>query len=120
MLIEAAALLELSLEGMSLTMWLQLETPNLRVLSMDGCIMETLTISAPRLDELYLKSQPDYIYVNGGLPRVRSLKTELHSHGWFDDDEDNDDNDGTMCLLHCCCRSARYLEVSLRVSKVCY
>lgn len=121
MLIEAAALLEMSLEEVSLTTWLGLETPNLRILRMKDCVMETLTISAaPRLEELYLETQPDYISVNGDLPCVWRLKAELHSHGFYDDYEDNDVNDGTMCLLHCCSRSARHLEVSLHVSEVCF
>lgn len=63
-------------------MVLELKTPNLRVLRMAECNIETLRISAPRLEELtFFDDQPEHIKVEGGeLSCVRSLQVELYSH----------------------------------------
>ncbi|CAN6229557.1 unnamed protein product [Urochloa humidicola] len=113
--LEAAALTEISMEQMYVAVAniLQLKTPNLQVLSVNSCMMEALVISAPLMEELYLTSHNDYnIDVEGQLPRVRSLKAELCSHGDHDDDNIND---STIRLLHHCSESVRRLEIYLSV-----
>nr|XP_034605034.1 putative FBD-associated F-box protein At5g56400 isoform X3 [Setaria viridis] len=113
--LEAAALSELSMEKMNLTDFLQLKTPNLHVLCMKACMMHTLSISAPRLEELLLTSQPYYIDVDGELPCVRSLKAELSSNGNYDNDDINDGT-STIRLLRRC-KSVRNLELSVHVNE---
>ncbi|KAL6650762.1 hypothetical protein ACP70R_009687 [Stipagrostis hirtigluma subsp. patula] len=114
LVLEAGELLELSWKDVR-GPWrtLELSTPNLRLLRMEYCWVETLRISAPRLENLVFLDQPDRIHIDSELPCVGSLKVELHSHGSDHDDDTNDDN---IHLLQCCTK-ARCLEVSLCVSK---
>ncbi|KAL6650763.1 hypothetical protein ACP70R_009688 [Stipagrostis hirtigluma subsp. patula] len=124
LVLEAGELLELSWEEVGVP-WttLELRTPNLRVIRMACCsgscwdrtCVETLRVSAPRLENLMFLDdhQPD-IDIDSELPRVRSLKVKLNSHG--NDQDTNGTNDGTIRLLQCCTK-AKCLEVSLRVPK---
>jgi hypothetical protein len=120
LLIEASALVELSISNGPIAglETLKLKTPSLRIFHFeDYAYLGTLGISAPKLKELtFLCNQPDNIEVDGELPCVESLKVELGSHGYEDDDDDI--NDGSICLLRCC-TSLTCLEVSLRVTTVC-
>ncbi|TVU15731.1 hypothetical protein EJB05_39269, partial [Eragrostis curvula] len=99
--IEASALLELSLEDIDDPGKLQLRTPSLRVLLVNNCSMEALTLAAPKLRVLrvnncymkaltlaapklerlvFLGNHSGSVYVEDGLPGVRRLKVELRSH----------------------------------------
>ncbi|XP_066345871.1 uncharacterized protein [Miscanthus floridulus] len=118
LLIEASALLVLSMSNGPIAgpETLKLKTTSLRIFHFeDYAYLGTLGISAPKLEGLtFLLNQPDNSEVDGELPCVESLKVELGSHG-YEDDDDDDINDGSICLLRCCA-SLICLEVSLRVT----
>ncbi|KAL6650758.1 hypothetical protein ACP70R_009683 [Stipagrostis hirtigluma subsp. patula] len=114
LVIEAAALSELSWEAMSEPWTLELRTPCLRVLHMNDYygFTEKLTISAPRLEELMFFHLPQHIDVDGDqLLCVESLKVELFSNPNFHGDGSDDES---IRLLRRC-TSVRCLDVSLRV-----
>nr|CAB3485758.1 unnamed protein product [Digitaria exilis] len=114
LLIDADALMELTLEIGDLRI-LELRTPSLRVLRIKECYqLEGLTISAPRLHDLeFVIQHPLHIDKDVGLSSVERLKIQLMwSHGYLFDGR----NDGTIRLLDCC-RLNRYLEVCLQVPK---
>jgi hypothetical protein len=116
LLIDAAALLELSLDlDIPNLQFLELRTPSLRVLDMESCCntLEGVRISAPRLEDIKL-SGPLHIDVDGDLlSSVGRLKIDLCSHGRLHDDQ----NGGSIRLLECC-RLTRCLEVCLRIPQV--
>ncbi|RLM75272.1 hypothetical protein C2845_PM15G22130 [Panicum miliaceum] len=116
LLIDAGALLELSVLMVDGLLFLELRTPSLRVIHVDGCFeLEGLTVSAPRLEDLkFLVQRP--LHIDGDLSSVARLKIELSSHAYLHDDDDADENDGSIRLLECC-RVIRCLEVSLDVPK---
>lgn len=84
--VEASTLLELSCEEIESAWGLELKTPSLRVLHLVDRdrhgYLETVSISAPRLEELtFLYDLSMHMFIDGDeLPCVRSLKTELQSH----------------------------------------
>ncbi|KAJ1272796.1 hypothetical protein BS78_06G229000 [Paspalum vaginatum] len=116
LVLEADALSELWMERITQLEFLELRTPNLRVLDIKSWScdhLEALTIAAPRLEELtclclYLPLPIDVI---GALSCVWNLKLELYSHSDSDDDEINDDS---LHLLRCCSSVVRCLDVSLQ------
>jgi hypothetical protein len=120
LLLEASALSELSLENMEEPWVLELRTPNLRVLRIEGSWVEELTISAPRLEILtFFHYLPDRINVDGGLPCLWRLRVVgLLSHSYFNNDDDEEINSAGIRLLQCC-MSARCLHVSLDIPEVC-
>uniref|UniRef100_K3Y6Z1 F-box domain-containing protein n=1 Tax=Setaria italica TaxID=4555 RepID=K3Y6Z1_SETIT len=77
--LEAAALSELSMEKMNLTDFLQLKTPNLHVLCMKACMMHTLSISAPRLEELLNDDDQIVDIINWRMPHLPHV-TSLTVH----------------------------------------
>ena len=116
LLIDAGALLELSLLEFDELLFLQLRTPSLRVLHVKGCYeLEELTVSAPRLEDVkFLVRQP--LHIDGDLSSVARLEIELSSsQGYLGDDR----NDGSIRLLECC-SLIRCLEVSVDVPEVCH
>jgi len=116
LLIDAGALLELSLLEFNELLFLQLRTPSLRVLHVKGCYeLEELTVSAPRLEDVkFLVRQP--LHIDGDLSSVARLEIELSSsQGYLGDDR----NDGSIRLLECC-SLIRCLEVSVDVPEVCH
>ncbi|RLM74171.1 hypothetical protein C2845_PM15G22100 [Panicum miliaceum] len=115
LLIDAGALLELSILGIDDLRFLELRTPSLRVLHVKQCYeLEGLTVSAHRLEDIkFLVQHP--LHIDGDLSSVARLKIELcssHGHGYLYDHI----NDGSIRLLECC-RLIRCLEVSLQVPK---
>ncbi|KAG2623565.1 hypothetical protein PVAP13_3KG068200 [Panicum virgatum] len=96
LLIDAGALLELSLEDIDDMLFLQLRTPSLRVLHVKRCNeLVELKVSAPRLEDIkFLVQNP------------------LHIDGYLHDDDRN--NDGSIRLLECC-RLIRCLEICLEI-----
>jgi hypothetical protein len=83
--VEASTLLELSCEEIESAWGLELKTPSLRVLHLVDRdrhgYLETVSISAPRLEEpTFLYDLSMHMFIDGDeLPCVRSLKTELQS-----------------------------------------
>ncbi|XP_072149493.1 uncharacterized protein [Setaria viridis] len=119
MRLEAGVLSELWVEYVSV-MSLELRTPSLRVLHMAECPHRVLSLSAPRLEEFAssfrLCGPPRLLQVDGGLPRVLSLKLCVWSHRgrtfqW------GQHNDGFVLLLKHC-SSLTCLEVTLSGPKV--
>ncbi|CAN6165008.1 unnamed protein product [Urochloa humidicola] len=121
MRLEAGVLSELWVEDVSV-MSLELRTPSLRILRMDECCHEMLSLSAPRLEEFALFFRlgcqpPRLLQVDGDLPRMMSLKLCMWSHRgrthhW------GEHNDGCVLLLKRC-SSLTCLEVTLDGPKVC-
>ncbi|KAL6636646.1 hypothetical protein ACP70R_024218 [Stipagrostis hirtigluma subsp. patula] len=110
LLVEARALLELSLKCIHYVRSMELRTPNLRVLHMEGCYdLTALTVSAPRLGKITSWYNPDLIHISGDLSHVCALNIELWSHGDFDDDT----NDASINLLQRS-SSARNITVDLQ------
>lgn len=118
LLIEAATLLELLIEGFGVQI-LELKTPSLRVLHIEICVkLKVFTVSsAPRLEDLMVwVRQPLHIDdVQGHLSTVGTLKIQLLSRG----SAIYDRNAGSIHLLQCC-RLTRCLEVTFWViEEVC-
>ncbi|KAJ1272800.1 hypothetical protein BS78_06G229400 [Paspalum vaginatum] len=119
MLLEADALLELSLEDIDGVQFLGLRCPSLRVLSVDCESLERLTVWTPKLEDIKFRilPQPFGIQVHGGsLPGVGTLEVNLYSHARSYGDDYCIANDPTIRLLQCC-RLIRCLQVSLHVPK---
>jgi hypothetical protein len=120
MRLNAGVLSELWLEDFSV-MSLELRTPSLRVLHMDDCCHKVLSLSAPRLEEFTLSFRlgcqpPRLLQVDGGLPRVLSLKLHVWSHRSRNFNY-GQHNDGSVLLLNHC-TSLTCLEVTLAGPKV--
>ncbi|KAL6636644.1 hypothetical protein ACP70R_024216 [Stipagrostis hirtigluma subsp. patula] len=110
LLVEAGALLELSLGGIPGLYSMELRTPNLRVLHVQNCMnLSALTVSAPRLGELTLSLWRTVVH--GDLSSVWSLSIMVHS--WFPVDKYTvkDEEDSIYLLQRC--SSARSLTVTL-------
>ncbi|CAL5051206.1 unnamed protein product [Urochloa decumbens] len=119
MRLDARVLSELWVEDVSV-MSLELRTPSLRVLRMDECCHEVLSLSAPRLEEFALffrlGCQPHRLLFDGDLPRMASLNLCIWSHRgrtfhW------GEHNDGCVLLLKRC-SALTCLEVTLDGPKV--
>ena len=95
---------------------LELTTPSLRVLCIEGCDdLELLAASAtPRLEKLTCKRNHPLLIIDRELPPVSRLKVGLHSHGHA---YSGDSNYGSIKLLQNC-SSASCLSLDLRDSKV--
>nr|CAB3467103.1 unnamed protein product [Digitaria exilis] len=117
MRIEADMLSELCIEGINI-MSMELRTPSLRVLHVDRCHNEVLSLlAAPRLEQVAVFSRPEprrplgLLRIDGDLPRVHSLKLCMwsHRHHRFHGGEQND----SCVLLMKRCSLLKCLEVTL-------
>ncbi|TVU44396.1 hypothetical protein EJB05_03835, partial [Eragrostis curvula] len=113
LLLDAATLVELSLEGIYKLRSLELRTPNLRVLRIEWCYrIKALTVLAPKLEEVVSLHNTSLIHLTGELPCVSSLNLDLSSHGYIDG-RDGGNNSSIRLLKRC--SSVRVLTVSLNV-----
>ncbi|KAG2609585.1 hypothetical protein PVAP13_4KG051300 [Panicum virgatum] len=117
MRLEADALSELWVEDMSM-MSLELSTPGLRILHIDDCYLEVLSLSAPRLEQAALffgqgSGWPLRLFqVDGDLPCLLSLKICMWAYRALDFHCIGEQNDCyTLLLKHCSLRTR--LEVTL-------
>jgi hypothetical protein len=119
LLLECGVLSELSVKDIGYLQSLELRTPSLRALHMDGAYrydLEALTLSAPRLEELTVSSRPCLkVYFDGDLPCVANLTMDLWSH---DGCSDYDDMNAISFYLIQRCRFARCLVVHLEIPQV--
>ncbi|CAL5069966.1 unnamed protein product [Urochloa decumbens] len=147
LLLEAETLLELSMKTLLLCpmVGLILRSPSLRVLHMQLCNLNVLTLSVPMLEEFWFLDAHPFSNINTDqeLSCIKSLKVELTSHACCvsgdedehmygyeymynddDDDEDthsdddaNDMNSASIGLLKCCA-TATCLDVNLYITQV--
>ncbi|CAL4945128.1 unnamed protein product [Urochloa decumbens] len=133
LLLEAGALTELSLYRIDGMTSLEVNTPSLRVLLVEGCDhlgsleasapsleklhiegcedLESFVASAPRLEKLSWKKN-GLLIIDQDFPSVSRLKLHLYSHGYAYGD---DSNCGSINLLQRC-SSASCLSIDLHVS----
>ena len=116
LVLDAGELTELSLTDVDGMGSLELTTPSLRVLRIDGCKeLESLAASAtPRLEKLACQRNHHLLSIDRELPSVSRLKVGLHSHGHA---YSGDSNYGSIKLLQNC-SSASCLSLDLRDSEV--
>ncbi|KAL6893813.1 hypothetical protein ACP4OV_007911 [Aristida adscensionis] len=111
LVLDAGALLELSLKNIHHMKSLELRTPNLEELEIEGC--EKLTevkVSAPMLEKLAFLRNAWRTGIQGDLQSVWGLQVNLTSHMF----SDSDINDSGICVLKRC-SSAEAIRVDLDI-----